>query len=139
MAVKRDPLTTTRRQAFRDYCKNRGWQNAGVGTWHITAISQAVGKAPNKVSDLLNGTGSFGAKIARDIEEKLGLPVGAFDSFGADGSAIGSILNLKPVEAQLVQMYRCLGETEQRRALELVNGMLKTAKPKSAALEKSSV
>lgn len=58
---------------FQDYCRSKGWQHDN-GRWNITTISTACGKPANKVSDLLNGTGSFGALIAREIEAALGLP-----------------------------------------------------------------
>lgn len=71
MPAKPDPLSAQRREAFREYCRRRGWQNEN-GTWATTAISAAIKKPVNKVSDLLNGKGSFGAAIARDIEAAVG-------------------------------------------------------------------
>lgn len=67
MPAKPDPLSNIRREIFRDYCRRKGWQHPN-GQWKIKDIGQAVGKPPNKVSDLLNGNGSFGATIARQIE-----------------------------------------------------------------------
>lgn len=82
MAAKPDPLSDVRREAFRAYCRRKGWQNEG-GRWSTTAISNAVGKPVNKVSDLLNGKGSFGAAIARDIEATAGdLHPGELDGMG---------------------------------------------------------
>lgn len=66
---KADPLTETRRQRFRAYCKRNGWFDEGRQRWMVTEIAKATGKPVNKVSDLLNGSGSFGAKIAREIED----------------------------------------------------------------------
>lgn len=82
MAAKADPLSEVRRDNFRDYARRKGWQNDN-GTWATTAISKAVGKPTNKVSDLLNGKGSFGAAIARDIEEAChDLRPGELDGLG---------------------------------------------------------
>ncbi|WP_418122279.1 S24 family peptidase [Variovorax sp. 160MFSha2.1] len=71
MPAKPDPLSAQRREAFREYCRRKGWQNEN-GTWATTAIGSAIKKPTNKVSDLLNGKGSFGAAIARDIEAAVG-------------------------------------------------------------------
>lgn len=82
MAAKPDSLSDVRRENFRAYCRRKGWQNEG-GRWATTAISNAVGKPINKVSDLLNGKGSFGASIARDIEAAAGdLHAGELDGLG---------------------------------------------------------
>lgn len=51
------------------------------GRWNTTSIAEAIGKPVSKASDLLNGHGAFGAKIARDIEDQLSLPGGYLDNF----------------------------------------------------------
>lgn len=95
MAAKPDPLSEVRREAFRDYCRRRGWQNDN-GTWAVTAISKATTKPTNKVSDLLNGKGSFGATIARDIESAVAdLAPGELDGIGND-----------PKDSQFVEVRR---------------------------------
>jgi len=68
-----DPKTEVRRERFRAYCKRRGWHDEGRDRWAVTEIAAATLKQTNKVSDLLNGKGSFGAKIARELENALGL------------------------------------------------------------------
>lgn len=89
MPAKPDPLSVVRRENFRAYCRRKGWQNSS-GTWKTKKISEAVGKPVNKVSDLLNGNGSFGASIAREIEGNVtdlrpgeldGLDAGSSDEF----------------------------------------------------------
>ncbi|WP_087865820.1 S24 family peptidase [Comamonas thiooxydans] len=70
MPAQPDPLSNVRRENFRDYCRRKGWQHPN-GRWMVTSISQAIGKPTNKVSDLLNGNGSFGAAIARQIESHV--------------------------------------------------------------------
>jgi hypothetical protein len=81
---KADPKTAERRERFRDYCKSRGWHAPDSDRWNVTAISAHTGKPTQKVSDLLNGHGSFGAKIAREIEVPLGLPEGFLDGLSSD-------------------------------------------------------
>jgi phage repressor protein C with HTH and peptisase S24 domain len=86
---KKDPETDSRRERFRDYCRSRGWDTSSGNRpgWAVTAISQATGKPTNKISDLLNGNGSFGATIARELEDKLGLSKGFFDGAGNENFA----------------------------------------------------
>lgn len=68
-----DPKTEVRRERFRAYCRRKGWYDEGRDRWAVTEIAAATLKPTNKVSDLLNGKGSFGAKIARELEIALGL------------------------------------------------------------------
>lgn len=85
--TKADPLSTARRERLQAYCRRKGWQNEN-GTWAIKVIGQHLKKPPQKVSDLLNGRGAFGAKIARDIEESSGdLPPGYLDALVDLGDA----------------------------------------------------
>lgn len=79
---KKDPETSLRRERFRDYCKSRGWDRADGSGWLTNDIAKAIGKPVNKTSDLLNGYGSFGSKISREIEDALNLPNGHFDGIG---------------------------------------------------------
>jgi phage repressor protein C with HTH and peptisase S24 domain len=88
--AKPDPLSIQRREAFRDYCKRKGWLSES-GRWAVTAISAAVKKPTNKVSDLLNGKGSFGAGIAREIEAAVGeeeLAPGELDGLHSSGEFV---------------------------------------------------
>lgn len=77
---KPDPLTPVRRARFQEFCRSKGWGLSG-NRWNTTSIAEAISKPVNKASDLLNGHGAFGSKIARDIEDHLGLPGGFFDDF----------------------------------------------------------
>ena len=43
-------------------------------------LGRLIGKKTNQTSDLLSGRASFGEKVARDIEEKAGLPYGTLDA-----------------------------------------------------------
>lgn len=88
MAAKPDPLSEVRRENFRDYCRRKGWQHPN-GRWMVKDIGLAVGKPNNKVSDLLNGNGSFGATIARQIESHVNdLRPGELDGLDVvDGNA----------------------------------------------------
>lgn len=74
----KDPLAPTRKQRLQDYCRARGWELPG-GRWNTTSIAIAIGKSVTKTSNLLNGTGPFGSKIARDIEDTLDIPGGTLD------------------------------------------------------------
>ena len=78
---KADPLTPLRRQRLQAYCRQKGWELPG-GRWSTSAIAPAIGKPVTKTSNLLNGTGAFGSKIAREIEDTLKLPSGYFDALG---------------------------------------------------------
>ena len=39
-------------------------------------LAEILGKAPQQINDMIRGTKSFGARIAREIEDKLDLPPG---------------------------------------------------------------
>lgn len=82
--AKKDPETDSRRDRFREFCREQGWGIAAGNKpgWATTAISQATRKPTNKISDLLNGRGSFGATIARELEDALGLAKGFLDGAG---------------------------------------------------------
>lgn len=76
--AKKDPLAGIRRERFRDYCIERGWQNPD-GTWAVSVIAGAVNKKTAYVSNVLNDFGSFGATAAREFEVNLDLPPSFFD------------------------------------------------------------
>lgn len=78
-----DPRTETRREHFRALCRRKGWFDEARQKWAVTEIAHATLKPTNKVSDLLNGKGSFGAKIARELESALGLPEFALEQADA--------------------------------------------------------
>lgn len=92
---KVDDETATRREIFRQYCRDRGWDNGG-GRWSTGEISNATGKAINKISNLLHGTGSFGPKIARDLEAALGL-----GKYYLDGEIGDDFVDVPRVNVQL--------------------------------------
>jgi hypothetical protein len=74
----KDPLAPTRQARLQEYCRGKGWEFPG-GRWNTSAVALAIGKSVTKASNLLNGTGPFGAKIARDIEDTLRVPGGTLD------------------------------------------------------------
>jgi len=93
---KADPKTPERRERFQDYCKSKGWGPDASGRWPITAISEAIGKPRNKVSDLVRGNGSFGKQIREEIEDHLGLARGYFDGVvTSDDFAPVPVVNVK--------------------------------------------
>lgn len=91
--AKKDELAPTRQRLLCEYCESRGWRNAD-GTWHITAIHEATGKAKTKISDLLNGKGPFGPVIARDLERAFDLPEGYFDGRPAENPDYEDVTHL---------------------------------------------
>ncbi|WAC75330.1 hypothetical protein OU995_11790 [Roseateles sp. SL47] len=107
--TKADPLSATRRQRLQAYCKKKGWQNEN-GTWAIKEIGQHLKKPPQKISDLLNGRGAFGAKIARDLEDASegGLPPGYLDDLAQLDSVIPDVLpgfEPAPASQQLILTF----------------------------------
>jgi hypothetical protein len=79
--AKADPDTPERRSRFVAYCIGRGWGGNGE-RWKVVEIAKACKKPISKVSNLLNETGSFGASIARDLEQALGMPKFHLDGGG---------------------------------------------------------
>ena len=52
---------------------------AELGASGPVALAKAIGRKTNQTSDLLHGRASFGEKVARSIEEHVGLPPGWLD------------------------------------------------------------
>lgn len=115
---KKDPETGSRRERFRDYCRAKGWVNSDKrASWAVKAISDATGKPTNKVSDLLNGSGSFGATIARELEVALDLPKGFFDGAGNDAFVeVGRVdVQLAAGSGAVNSIYEQVGSLSFRR------------------------
>jgi hypothetical protein len=94
-------------------------------------LSKAIGGRESYWSDMLNGRKSFGEKIARKIEEGLGLPSGALDQVQDRGAP----LIVRPVGefAALMQLYE--GIPPERRVAAMsaaTNAMIKHLQPWSA-------
>lgn len=65
---------------LNNYCLRKGWvsrKNPERGS--PVQLEKALGKTQSFWSDLMRGNKSFGADLAREIEEKLGLPKYALD------------------------------------------------------------
>jgi hypothetical protein len=108
-----DPKTEVRRERFRAHCRRKGWFDEGRNTWVVTEIAKASLKPTNKVSDLLNGKGSFGAKIARELEVELGLPEFALEAADApEPAAQDSVaMTFDPIRPPTaVEAFEALGE-----------------------------
>lgn len=110
-----DPKTEVRRERFRAYCQRRGWFDEGRGTWAVKEIAGATLKPTNKVSDLLNGKGSFGAKIAREIEIALGLAEFALEAADVPEPQPGAIdtvaMTFEPIRPPtMTEAFEALGE-----------------------------
>jgi hypothetical protein len=80
--AKPDPDTEERRRRFKDYCKRQGWGGSPGERWQVGAIASKCGKPVTKISNLLTGSGSFGASIARELEIAFSLPKFHFDGGG---------------------------------------------------------
>ena len=65
-----DELTARRRVNLRRIADELGG---------AAAVARKTQKSVQQISSMLNGTKSFGSKIARDIEPKLGLPLQSLD------------------------------------------------------------
>lgn len=63
-----DPLALVRRTRLQEFCKRKGWFDHERQTWAVTEMASYFGKHRQKMSDLVGGRGSFGAKIARELE-----------------------------------------------------------------------
>jgi len=48
------------------YARKKGWRDK--------VLAEKIGRSPQQISDMKNGRRGFGEDIARDIEQKLGLP-----------------------------------------------------------------
>lgn len=79
-----------RLQNLRSYCAARKWGPAD--------LASNTGRSKSQCSDMLRGQKSFGEKIARDFEQRLGLPRNWFDQ-PHDGPEIEA-LELHVEEAQ---------------------------------------
>ena len=80
-------------------------------------LAARLGKSPQQINDMLRGTKSFGPRVARQIEEKLDLPVGALDVQDAslDAQIPVATLNFKkvPVLSYVQAGLPCDGGQEQ--------------------------
>lgn len=74
-------IQDTRRERLRLAIKELAGQN-------MTGLASRAGKSPSQISDMLSGRKSFGEKVARDLEYRLGLPVGWLDA-SPDGAQQG--------------------------------------------------
>lgn len=123
MPAKPDPLSEVRRENFRAYCRKR-WDVAPSSRWPSTLISAAAKKPVNKISDLLNGKGSFGAPIARDLESELGISPGWLDGLSAKQTPPHlSFIELTGLESQLVMLFRALPPDDQNDLLTAANNL----------------
>ena len=72
-------ITTIRRNNLRELISQYPSQ---------VAFATAVEKSPQQIGGMLNGSKSFGNRIARDIEEKLGLKTGYLDQASNDNQFV---------------------------------------------------
>jgi len=107
--------TLIRLERFKAVCKARGLETP-------SDLEQTLGRRVSFWSDLLNGRKSFGEKLARKIEEQMGLPRNALDLVQAGHPA--SFADLNGFEGQLVTLFRQLEPDEQHEALRRLHSEL---------------
>jgi hypothetical protein len=107
--------TLVRLERFKAVCKERGWS----GPQDLVAN---LGRSASFWSDLMRGQKSFGEKLARSIEDKMGLPRNALDLVQAGHPA--SFADLNGFEGQLVTLFRQLDPDEQHEALRRLHAEL---------------
>ncbi len=108
--TKKDPDTSSRRDKFREYCRAKKWEKPLGSGWLTSEVATAIGKPVNKTSDLLNGHGSFGATIAREIEEALRLSKGYFDGMAENSD---DFVDVKRLNISLAGGHGATGEIEE--------------------------
>jgi hypothetical protein len=74
-------VQTNRRERLRQFVEE---QFAG----NVSRFAASVGKSQPQIADMLNGRKSFGERVARALEESLGLPSGYFDSASSSGTDV---------------------------------------------------
>ena len=117
-----DPLKQTRQEALQAFCKRKGWKTDG-GDWLLHNIHEFFKKPKNKMSDLLYGRGSFGAQIARDLEEASG---GELHPFELDGVESADVRGLRwPFSAELAKRVAALSDEDRWHAENALRGHLK--------------
>jgi hypothetical protein len=107
-ATMRAEDTLVRLERFKSACQSRGWSGP-------TELTANLGRSASFWSDLWHGRKSFGEKLARDIEEKMGLPRNALDLVQQGHPR--SFADLNGFEGQLVTLFRQLDHDEQHDAL----------------------
>ena len=65
-------VQTNRRERLRQFIEE---QHAG----NVSRFAASVGKSQPQIADMLNGRKSFGERVARSLEESLGISAGYFD------------------------------------------------------------
>lgn len=127
--------TGVRLEAFLKIVKARN-----LGPRDLEQLSAATaGIKPKRVSfwsDLMNGRKSFGEKLAREVEQMLGLSRGELDKLVGTPTRDFGLLN--GFEGQLVTLFRLLSVEEQdalllemnrRHIAEMPSGVATTANP----------
>jgi hypothetical protein len=121
-----DQRAETRRRVLSAFCKRKGWRHQD-GSWAIKEIAKFFGKHHNKVSDLLNGRGSFGSQIARDLEAASG---GELAEFELDGPTSEVSAPADPADAQfLAQLQSEVGQRQLAPEVRSVILQLVTSSP----------
>ena len=60
-----------------------------LGSW--AELARRIDKHPSQISDMVRGKKSFGSRVARDIESKLGLPRLSLDDPAAELQVVGLV------------------------------------------------
>lgn len=110
----------TRRVRLAAYAAKEGISEA--------ELARRIGRSPSQTSDMLAARKSFGEKIARSIEVKLGLPRLWLDS--TDGAAPpaspAAAPELSPLESRLLDAFKVLLPEQRERLVGEVEATART-------------
>lgn len=110
--------TLVRLARFKAECAVRGWEGP-------SALVRELGRSVSFWSDLWAGRKSFGEKLARTLEDQMGLPRNALDLHDLVTSGHPrTFAELNGFEGQLVTLFRQLHADEQHDALVKLNNEL---------------
>lgn len=115
MSDQKKPI---RQKLLQDFCRKKGWERPDGG-WDYQAIFHFFNesKSTTKLRDLLNGNGTFGPQIARDLEDESN---NELPPFSLDGSQISKEIVDWPFSKQLEQVVQGLDAEGLFRAENLL-------------------
>ena len=105
--------TLVRLERFREECRKLGIDGP-------VELQAKFGRRASFWSDLFHGRKSFGEKLARSLEEQMGLPRNTLDMVQAGHPRTFAELN--GFEGQLVTLFRQLDPDAQHDTLRLLQG-----------------
>jgi len=112
-ATMRAEDTLVRLERFREECRRLGIDGP-------VELKARFGRRASFWSDLFHGRKSFGEKLARSLEEQMGLPRNTLDMVQAGHPR--NFAELNGFEGQLVTLFRQLDADAQHDTLRLLQG-----------------